>query len=132
MEEWVREARIVDFDDLGRFGRIARKEGLSFKRTQDTVWFGLYFDDELAGCGGLIWGDKAHTWARLKSALILPEWRRQHGYKPLVFARVDYAFGQQADHVETISRHPQMFLHWGWEVVEGHTKLLRFDRPLDA
>jgi GNAT superfamily N-acetyltransferase len=125
---WEVTSRIVTFDDLLPLARIAKRERLSFKPTQNTVWFGLYFDGDLGGCGGAIWGDKAQTWMRLKSALILPEWRGTGGYGVLVRARTEYAFDHGASFVRTITRNPQVFERWEWSLVRGTRNIYQLDR----
>lgn len=123
------ETRIsTTFEDLAPLSRLAKRERLSFKPTQNTTWFGLYVDDELIGCGAAIWGTKAQTWMRLKAGLILPEWRGLGGYRPLVFDRAQYAFEHGAEYVVTITRHPAVFEHWGWHLVEGSKNLFQLDR----
>lgn len=117
------------FEDLAPLARTAKRERLSFKPTQNTTWFGLYFDGDLGGCGALIWGDRAQTWMRLKSDLILPEWRGLGGYKVLNEERVRFAFSAGARHLQIITRNREMFLRQGWYQPGERASLLQLDRP---
>lgn len=127
--DWHIESRIVAFEDLDVLRLPAKRERLSFKPTQNTIWFGLYFDDELGGCGAVIWGNKAQTWARLKSDLILPEWRGMGGYHVLNQHRQVFAFNLGAEYLQIITRNREMFLKQGWYQVGERKSLLQLDRP---
>lgn len=127
--DWKIESRIVEFEDLDVLRLPAKRERLSFKPTQRTTWFGLYFDKDLAGCGAVIWGDKAQTWARLKSDLILPEWRGLGGYHVLNTHRICHAFLAGAEYIQIITRHRDVFLKQGWYQVGERASLLQLDRP---
>jgi N-acetylglutamate synthase-like GNAT family acetyltransferase len=111
------EIRKVDFDDLDLVAREAKREGLSFKPTQKTDWFGVYLDDELIGCGGTIW-PKAGV-ARLKSGLVLPEWRRLGIYHAINRYRIKRAFSEGAERVTVISRFPDAYRGYGFVHTEG-------------
>lgn len=123
------EVSVVEFGALDSLRRGALREGLSFKETKNTDWYGLFLDGELIGCGGLIWLRKDHSAARLKAAYILPEWRGQHLYSLLVRVRVADAFADGAAYVMTITRHPHIFRAWGWVPEEGKTKTLCLTNP---
>src|SRR5258708_7321116 len=71
--------RQVLFSALAPLKREALKARLSFKDTQNTIWWGAFIGSEVIGCAAMIWIDAAHTRIRPKSFFILPEWQQQ-GY----------------------------------------------------
>lgn len=127
--DWRIGSRIVAFEDLAPLRLPAKRERLSFKPTQNTTWFGLYFDDELGGCGAVIWGNKARTWARLKSDLILPEWRGMGGYHVLNQHRQFFAFAAGAQYLQIITRHPETYRKLGWVRVSVTRNIYQLNAP---
>ena len=117
--DWQADVHPVSFDDLEPLTKLARKERLSFKATNNTQWFGAYIDGELVGCGGVIWVDKARTTARLKSALVLPEWRGVGVGRSLMERRVEWAIENSAVRMEVITAFPHFFDGIGWTHTDG-------------
>lgn len=69
--------RRAEFDDLRSMpiGVLAKRDGLSFKDTQNTSWWQVMLDEnETVAVFGVIRANS--TTARLKSIYVMPEWRR--------------------------------------------------------
>lgn len=83
-------------------GKAAKADGLSFKDTRGTTWWVIELDGEPVGVCGLI--QVRAGVLRLKSAFIVPEWRRQGLYTVAAWLRMIEARRRGAEWVETIAR----------------------------
>ena len=124
MTNWydLAEIRPTNFESLVPLAREARKFNLSFEDTKNTQWWGCYIRDELVGCCGVIWLNASHTTCRLKSWLILPEWRGCDLGRKMNETRIAWALDKGATRIEVISNYPEIFKKLGFKHIEGKSE----------
>ena len=94
----------TNFEEISKssVGRAAKRDSLSMKNTNNTKWWSVDLEGDQVGVVGLIRAkDKIY---RLKSAFILPEWRRQGLYTITVVGRTLAADELGAEKVVSIVR----------------------------
>lgn len=71
---WEHTIREIRWEDL-EYLRLRAKSSptVGFRDTQNTLWFGIFVDEELVGCASILSIRKNFTAVRFKSGYTLPE-----------------------------------------------------------
>tara|TARA_B100001142_G_scaffold166671_2_gene166607 strand:- start:1067 stop:1450 length:384 start_codon:yes stop_codon:yes gene_type:complete len=99
------------YEEVSVFKHLGAKERVSISNTQNTLWFIMQIDGELAGCCGLY---LAKAKARLKSVYTLPQYRGQGLGDLATDYRINKAKELNYKQVETLTVNPSYYAKKGF------------------
>ncbi len=117
----------ITFPELDAFRNVAKRAGLSFKESRNTLWLAGRIDEEIVSFAALVRFGPHLEKARMKAAYTVPEWRGIGVGTAMAETRLDWSLRLGIEYWEVYTEEPSFFLLRGFEPVSG-TKYARTDK----
>jgi N-acetylglutamate synthase-like GNAT family acetyltransferase len=108
---------LIDFDCASKLKKQAKSDGVTIANHQNQMYWGYFFGEDIVACAAV---HTVKSVAILKSAFVLPEYRKNGIGKLMVDLRIEYCKLNGFKKLKTISLKPELYLKIGFKFIKSN------------